>query len=208
MSKSTRAFGSEEAAGLAGAAFVVGAGLMTPPDSTSSNASAITTSTSRMSQIIRLWQGIPNVICVQKRFSGFEAEALRDETIGLILEEFGPTANQAAALDAILFTRDPFPVVNSQNHLANVADPNTRVMVFITNLQLLQGEPPSVVTVNLVDSNNQSYNIPAENVVAVPNNTFTQVIFRLPDSLPPGTCTIKVMAHSQESNVGTIRIRL
>ena len=131
-----------------------------------------------------------------------------DFALGLILEESGPTANQAAALDASLYTRDPFPVVNSQNHVVNPADPNTRVMVFVTNLQLLQGEPPSVVTVNLVDSNNQSYNIPAENVVAVPNNTFTEVIFRLPDSLPPGTCTIKVMAHSQESNTGTIRIRL
>ena len=131
-----------------------------------------------------------------------------DFALGLILEEFGPTANQAAALDSILFTRDPFPVVNTQNLLVNAADPNTRVLLFVTNLQLLPGEPPSVVTVNLVDSNSQSHNIPAENVQAVPNNNFTQVIFRLPDSLPPGTCTLKVIAHGQESNVGTIRIRL
>jgi hypothetical protein len=131
-----------------------------------------------------------------------------DFALGLILEEFGPTTNQAAALDAFLFTRDPFPVVNSQNLFISAADPNTRVMLFVTNLQLLQAEPPSVVTVNLVDSNNQSYNIPAENVRAVPNNNFTQVTFRLPDSLPPGTCTLKVIAHNQQSNVGTIRIRL
>jgi len=82
------------------------------------------------------------------------------------------------------------------------------VMVFVWNLQLGQGEPFSSVVVNLVDGLGQSYNVPAENVRLVPNFDFTQVIFRLPDNLAPGTCTISVRAHEQTSNIGTIRIRI
>ncbi len=74
----------------------------------------------------------------------------------------------------------------------------------MTNLQLAQGES---VVVNLVDSQNQSYDITAEDVRPVPNFNFTQVIFRLPDTLAAGACTITVKAHSQVSNSGTMRIR-
>jgi uncharacterized protein (TIGR03437 family) len=35
---------------------------------------------------------------------------------------------------------------------------------------------------------------------------FTQVKVRLPDNLPPGTCTVTIRAHGRSSNVGTIRI--
>jgi len=126
----------------------------------------------------------------------------------LILEEFGQIPNQAAALDAQLFTRDPFPVMNFANLLNLSPDRNTRVMIFVSNLQLAQGETSSSVIVNLIDSNNLSYNIPAEVVNPVPGFSFSQVIFRLPDNLALGTCTISIMAHSQISNFGTMRIRI
>jgi hypothetical protein len=129
-------------------------------------------------------------------------------SLQLLLEEFGPSSSQVAALDSILFSRDPFPVVNGANLLNLGLDRNTRVIIFATNLQLTQGEPSSSVVVNLVDSNNQNYDIAAEDVRPVPNSNFTQVIFRLPNNLPVGTCTIKVKAHGQVSNAGTIRIRI
>jgi hypothetical protein len=72
---------------------------------------------------------------------------------------------------------------------------------------LAGNETAADVVINLVDSNSQSYNIPAEDVRLVPDFAFTQVIFRLPDNLPAGTCTLKVNAHGQFSNTGTIRIR-
>jgi len=75
------------------------------------------------------------------------------------------------------------------------------------NLQLLRGETPSAVTVSLVDSNNQPYDIAAEDVRPVPNSPFTQVVFRLPDNTPIGTCIITLKAHGQTSNSGSIRIR-
>jgi choice-of-anchor B domain-containing protein len=125
----------------------------------------------------------------------------------LMLEETGPGAQQAVALDATLFVRDPFTVINTTNLLNQGSDKNTRVALFVTDVQLVQGEAPSSVIVNLVGSNNESYNLPAEDVRPVRSSNFTQVVFRLPDALVPGTCTIKVKAHGQESNAGTIRIK-
>ena len=124
----------------------------------------------------------------------------------LMLDESASDPQQVAALDAILFLKDPFLVVNAINLLRQPNDPNTRVMVFVANLQLAEGEPSSSVIVNLVDSNNQSYEVAAEDVRVVPGFDFSQVTFRLPDSLSPGTCLIKVKAHEQESNSGKIRI--
>jgi hypothetical protein len=74
-------------------------------------------------------------------------------------------------------------------------------------LQLLQGENASAVKVSLVDSNNQSYDIAAEDVRPVPNFPFTQVVFRLPDNTAVGACIITLKAHGETSNPGSIRIR-
>jgi uncharacterized delta-60 repeat protein len=124
----------------------------------------------------------------------------------LILDESGPDPNQAAAIDSMLLLRDPFPVISPAEMLNQLLDRNTRVILLVTNLQLASGEPASAVIVNLVDSNNQSYDLPAEMVQPTPYYNFTQVFFRLPDNLSPGTCTVKVKAHGLVSNPGTIRI--
>ena len=121
----------------------------------------------------------------------------------LLLDASGPASNQAAALDS-LFLRDPFPVINSVNP---GTDPNTRVTLFVLNLQLAQGETAASVTVSLTDAGSHSYDIPAEDVRSVPNSSFTQVTFRLPDNLAVGTCDVRLRAHSLTSNIGTIRIR-
>jgi len=128
--------------------------------------------------------------------------------IQLILDTSGPALDQMAALDSILFLRDPFPVVNGANLFNMGSDRNTRLIIFVTNLQLTQAESSSAVVVNLIDSNNQIYDIAAEDVRSVPGVDSTQVIFRLPDNLPVGTFTIKVKAHGQVSNPGTARIRI
>lgn len=128
-----------------------------------------------------------------------------DDTL-LMLEEIGPAPQQAAAFDSLLFTRDPFPVKSIVNWLNLPPGQNTRVMIFVQNLRLNQGETAADVIVNLVDGNNQSFNVPAADVRAVPNVDLTQVLFRLPDALAPGTCKVTVKAHGGTSNMGTIRI--
>ena len=59
---------------------------------------------------------------------------------------------------------------------------------------------------NLIDSNNQSYDVPAEDVRAERVTGFTQVTFRLPDTLFAGDCTVQVKAHGQVSNSAIIRV--
>jgi hypothetical protein len=59
----------------------------------------------------------------------------------------------------------------------------------------------------MTDAHGINYEAEAEDVQIVPLFDFSQVRFRLPDNLSPGTCTIKGKAHGQESNSGTIRIK-
>jgi len=124
----------------------------------------------------------------------------------LILDESGPDANQAAAFDSLLFVRDPFQVQSIVNWFDLGPDRNTRVIIFAANLQLNQGETASAVVVSMVDANNQTFDVPAEDVRVVPNFGFAQVRFRLPDNLSVGACTVTVKAHGQISNSGIIRI--
>jgi len=130
---------------------------------------------------------------------------LDDDTL-LALEESGPAQQQAAALDALLFMRDPFRVKSFVAWPNLPPNLNTRVMIFAQNLRLNQGETAADVIVNLLDANNGSFDVPAADVRAVPNVDLTQILFRLPDALAPGTCTLSIKAHGQTSNVGTIRI--
>jgi N-acetylneuraminic acid mutarotase len=123
----------------------------------------------------------------------------------LILEQSGSLTDQAAALESVLFTRDPFSVLNAANFFNSGADRNTRVMVFAANFVLPPGAPSSSVVINLVDSSNHSYDIPVEDARQVAN--FYQLTFRLPDSLAVGVCTVSIKSQGRRSNVGKIRIR-
>lgn len=129
-----------------------------------------------------------------------------DDDILLMLEESGPVAGQAAAFESMLLTTDPFRVETINNWFSLPAGQNTLVMIFAQNLRLNQGETAANVIVNLVDANNQSFDVPAADVRAVPNTDLTQVVFSLPDALASGTCKVTIKVHGQTSNMGTIRI--
>jgi hypothetical protein len=130
---------------------------------------------------------------------------LDDDTL-LVLEESGPAAQQAAAIDSFLFTRDSFRVKRIAGWFNFPAGQSTDVMIFAQNLRLNQGETAANVVVNLVDANNQIFDVPASDVRAVANVDLTQILFRLPDALASGTCKVIIKAHGQSSNMGTIRI--
>jgi len=130
---------------------------------------------------------------------------LDDDTL-LVLEESGPAPQQAAALEALLFTRDSFRVKSIASWPTLPANQNTRVIIFAQNLRLNQGETAADVIVNLVDSSNQTFNVPAVDVRAVANTDLMQVLFTLPDALATGTCNVTIKVHGQSSNTGTIRI--
>lgn len=126
----------------------------------------------------------------------------------LLLDGAGPAFDQIASLDSTLLSRDPFPVASGADIFSTGSDRNTRVTLFVKNLHLAQDESASSVVVNLLDDNNQDLDVPAEAVGPVANTDFIQVIFRLPTNLAFGPCTVRIKAHGQMSNAGTIRIRI
>ena len=128
-----------------------------------------------------------------------------DDVFELLSDDSGPTVSQAAALDSILLLRDPFRVVGIPDWFPTGPDRNTRVIIFVRNLELNPGESPSAVIVRLENSS-QFFNLSAEDVRLVPNVDFAQVLIRLPDDLLPGTCSVTVHAHGRVTNTGTIRI--
>lgn len=129
---------------------------------------------------------------------------LDDDQLELLHDESGPDVNQAAALDSVLMLRDPFRVVVPE-WFTTGPDRSTRVMFFVRGLQLNPGEFSSSVQVGL-SSNSQFFAVLAEDVRAVPNADFAQVVIKLPDDMAPGTYTVFVIAHFRTSNGGTIRI--
>jgi hypothetical protein len=148
---------------------------------------------------------ISNALNVTVSDAQVEVTIVNDEPLTLVLEEAGPVPTQVAAFESVLFVRDPFRVPRISNWYNFGTDTNTRVIVFLANLQLGAGDSPSFV-VNLVDSNNQTFDVPAEDVRAMGSTVFTQLIFRLPDNLASDTVQLKIKAHGQTSNTGTFRI--
>src|SRR5262249_23822616 len=82
-----------------------------------------------------------------------------DADFHLVLDESGRDPRQAAAVDSILFMRDPFKVTRIESWLS-LADPNTHVLLSVTNLQLGPGETPSNIVVTLADDSGQVYEVP------------------------------------------------
>lgn len=82
---------------------------------------------------------------------------------------------------------------------------DTRVTIF-SNLQLNPGEAVSIVTINLLDSSNQSFDVPAQVVRSLLNTPFTQVTFRLPNNLLSGVVQVTIKVRGHTSNTGTVRI--
>ncbi len=137
---------------------------------------------------------------------GEGVSTILDDDILLVLEESGPAPQQAAALESLLFTRDSFRVKSVVDWFNLPPNQKTLVMIFAQNLRLNQGETAADVIVNLVDGSNQSFDVPAADVRAMPNTDLTQVVFTLPDALASGACNVKIKVHGQSSNMGTIRI--
>ena len=118
----------------------------------------------------------------------------------LRFEQGATDPTQAAALDSLLLTRDPFRVQNMAQWWTPGPNTNTRVIVFAANLG------SGSVVVNLVDALNNNFDVPAEDVRAVENSDFSQITFTLPSGLAVGACTVKIKIGSQVSNAGTFRI--
>jgi len=113
--------------------------------------------------------------------------------------------NRPAALDALLFVRDPFRVRLPDWFPTPGNDRNTRVLFFVRGLELNPGELSSAVVVRMGDGS-EFFEVPAEDVRPVPGVDFTQVTVRLPDGMPAGLQFVTIKAHSRTTNIGAIEI--
>jgi hypothetical protein len=140
------------------------------------------------------------------------ATILNDDTLhppSLLLEETQARPNQAAAVDSLLFLRDPFSVQSAATWWDfPTPDRNTRVIVFVSNLVLDQGESSQAVIVSMVDGNGVGYEVPAEDVRPIPGiPSIAQITFRLPDSLASGPSGLTIKYHGLFSNQAVVRIK-
>ena len=112
----------------------------------------------------------------------------------------------AAALDATIFLRDPFPVINLLNFSS---DQRTRIMIFGTNLELISGETISSITAKAEDAQLNVFPLTVE-FVGKPTGMepLSEVVVKLPDNLPTGQSVfVSVTLRGQTSNKVRVRIQ-
>jgi O-glycosyl hydrolase len=114
--------------------------------------------------------------------------------------------NRVIALDSVLFTTQPFAVVNTLNFSA---DQHTRVMLVTANLELAPGEDLSAVTAQAIDAQNIVYPLAVEYVGTVPDyNWLSSVVVRLPENQSlGGDVSLGLSLHGVSSNAVVLRIR-
>lgn len=116
------------------------------------------------------------------------------------------STNRAIALHSTLFTDEPFTVRTPINL---GSDSRTRIMLFATNLDFLAGETISSITIRGTDSRGNTYDLPVEQVLKVPNTTWLSAIFvRLPDdSTISGDLVINLGMRGGVSNAVRVAIK-
>jgi hypothetical protein len=116
-----------------------------------------------------------------------------------ILTEEG-NANVAAALDSVTHVRGPFTIISNSNFSA---DQHRRVIFFTTDLGLSPSDPLSVLSVQLGGTFLTVENAGPLNGLA----SFSYVIVRLSDGLPPGNLPLTLTLRGISStNSPTISI--
>ncbi len=111
----------------------------------------------------------------------------------------------AVALDSPTMLRDPFAIVNPFNL---TPDHQTRLSLFVENLDLLAGETAEAVTARAEDSNVVVYPLAVEFVGKTPGlDQFTQVIVRLHPGMPANqSFLVSVTLRGQTSNKARVRM--
>jgi hypothetical protein len=112
----------------------------------------------------------------------------------------------ALALDALLQTRDPFPLV-SDNYFG--ADKRTRLKLFLVDLDLYTGEALSIITVQARDEQQRVYALAVEDLRKVRDFPWlSELTVRLPAELAGAKAiTLSVSARGLTSNQAKLRLR-
>ncbi len=114
----------------------------------------------------------------------------------------------AIALDSPSMSRDPFGLTNLIN-FSLTTDRQTRLSLFVSNLQLGAGENSSAVTARLQDASMNVFPLEVEFVGPLPGaDGVSQVIAKLPANTPASqSLFVSVTLRGQTSNLARVRMK-
>ena len=112
----------------------------------------------------------------------------------------------ALALDAVLHTRDPLPIIT--NSYFGI-DKRTRIKLFLVDADLYSGETVSIFAVQARDAQQRTYDLTVEDLRKVPGSPWlAQLTVLLPsDLMGPNDLILSVSARGQVSNSAKLRIK-
>src|SRR5438105_1446689 len=111
------------------------------------------------------------------------------------------SSTRAVVLESVSMRNEPFSL-NSEGNF-NPADPRTRITLFGTNLEFLQGEGASALTADAEDAAHTLYPLKVEYVGTVPNfDGIYMVVLRLNDLMTGnlGDVLVRLNLHGMASN--------
>lgn len=111
------------------------------------------------------------------------------------------SSTRAVVLESVSMRSEPFSLSSEGNF--NPADPTTRITMFGTNLEFLQGEGASALTADAQDAAGTSYPLKVEYVGTVPNfDGIYMVVLRLNDLMSSnlGDVLVRLNLHGMASN--------
>jgi len=112
--------------------------------------------------------------------------------------------SKAIAVESVWMLRDPFSL---ENFLNMSSDQHTRIMLFVTGIELAPNESASSVAVQLEDNQTHVFQLAVEDVRQVPNFDFSQIVVRLPDSInTEGDFRISITFRGTTGNKPSISI--
>jgi uncharacterized protein GlcG (DUF336 family) len=137
----------------------------------------------------------PAVVLLSDKFStrNSKAQALRPVLFS------NSDSTRAIAVDSVTSTREPFATLSP---VSFGGDSHTRVMLFVGNLHLQEGETLSAVTADAEDEAHTLFPLSVESVGPIPDqNWATAVIVKLNEQMvDPGDVLVRIYYHGVASN--------
>src|SRR5436190_17223616 len=128
-------------------------------------------------------------------------QALASPSLTPALYTVSGTSTRAVVLESVSMLSEPFSLTMAQNF--NPADPRTRITLFGTNLEFLQGEAANALTADAQDSGGTIYPLRVEYAGTVPNfDGVYMIVLRLNDLMPAnvGDVLVRLSLHGMASN--------
>src|SRR5689334_161620 len=143
-----------------------------------------------------------SVVCATLlSFAGLQSSALAANQKSPVLYSVSAASTRAIVLESVSLVSEPFSLNMETNF--NSSDPQTRISLFGTDFQFLQGESLNSLTADAQDSSGNLYSLKVEYIGTVPSfDGVYMVVLRLNDSMPNnlGDVLVRVNLHGMASN--------